>query len=127
LTEYDRSSILRSPTSKSAVPPREIYSDQVLKQKTGDMAVGQVSFHSDKKVKRGASNVLAEAPDASAGADNVGYLAHVTTRDNSIVNRLNKTKLEKEVDHEAERQERLREEGRRKTAEAADRVSSGNP
>ncbi len=91
------------------------------------MAVGQVSFHSDKKVKRGASNVLAEAPDASAGADNVGYPAHVTTRDNAIVNRLNKTKLEKEVDHEAERQERLREEGRRKTAEAADRVSSGNP
>jgi len=65
------------------------------------MAVGQVSFHSDKKVKR----------------------VHVATRDNAIVNRLNKTKVEKEVDHEAERQERLKDEGRRKKVEAIERVS----
>lgn len=39
-----------------------------------------------------------------------------------IVNRLNKTKIEKEVDHESERQERLRIEGRKKKAEAVDRV-----
>lgn len=45
------------------------------------------------------------------------------TRDNAIVNRLNKTKIEKEVDHEAERQERLRAEGRKKKAEAISRVS----
>jgi len=70
-------------------------------QKTGDMAVGQVSFHSDKKVKR----------------------VHVATRENAIVNRINKTKVEKEVDHEAERQSRLKDEGRRKKVEATERVS----
>jgi hypothetical protein len=65
------------------------------------MAVGQVSFHSDKKVKR----------------------VHVATRENAIVNRINKTKVEKEVDHESERQLRLKDEGRRKKAEAIERVS----
>ncbi|ODN98405.1 cytoplasmic protein [Cryptococcus wingfieldii CBS 7118] len=69
-------------------------------KKHGDMPVGQVSFHSDKKVKR----------------------AHVPTRDNAIVNRLNKTKVEKEVDHEAEHQERLRLEGRKKKANAIERT-----
>ncbi|WVR05160.1 hypothetical protein IAU60_002172 [Kwoniella sp. DSM 27419] len=69
-------------------------------KKTGDMAVGMVSFHSDKQVKR----------------------VHVSTRDNAIVNRLNKTKVEKEVDHEAERQDRLREEGRKKKADAIERA-----
>ncbi|EIW69393.1 hypothetical protein TREMEDRAFT_30796 [Tremella mesenterica DSM 1558] len=68
-------------------------------KKTGDMAVGQVSFHSDHKVKR----------------------VHVPTRDNAIINRLNKTKVEKEVDHEGERQDRLREEGRKKKAELIER------
>lgn len=48
---------------------------------------------------------------------------HVSTRDNAIVNRLNKTKVEKEVDHEAERQERLKAEGRKKKAAAEERVS----
>ncbi|KAI9637834.1 uncharacterized protein MKK02DRAFT_35925 [Dioszegia hungarica] len=68
-------------------------------KKTGDMATGQVSFHSDKKVKR----------------------VHVSTRDNAIVNRLNKTKVEKEVHHEAERQDRLKAEGRKKKAAAEER------
>lgn len=44
-------------------------------------------------------------------------------RDNVIVNRLNKTKVEKEVDHEEVRQERLREAGRQKKAEAIENVS----
>lgn len=48
--------------------------------------------------------------------------AHVPARDNAIVNRLNKTKVEKEVDHEGDRQARLKEEGRRKKAEALERV-----
>ncbi|KAI0265681.1 hypothetical protein BC834DRAFT_173820 [Gloeopeniophorella convolvens] len=48
-------------------------------QKTGDMAVGQVSFHNDKRVKR----------------------VHIAKRENVIVNRLNKTKVERTVDHEA--------------------------
>ena len=69
-------------------------------QKTGDMAVGQVSFHSDKKVKR----------------------VHVATRENAIVNRLTKTKVETEVDHESERQIRLKDEGRRKKVVATERV-----
>lgn len=53
----------------------------------------------------------------------INRAAHVSTRDNAIVNRLNKTKIEKEIDHEAERQERLRFEGRKKKAEAIERVS----
>ncbi|TEB39967.1 cytoplasmic protein [Coprinellus micaceus] len=68
-------------------------------KKTGDMAVGQVSFYNDKKVKR----------------------VHVPTRQNSIVNRLNKTKIEKEVDHEEERVERLKKEGAVKRAVANER------
>ena len=52
---------------------------------------------------------------------------HVSTRDNAIVNRLNKTKVEKEVDHESERQERLKEVGRWKKAEAIERASSPQP
>jgi hypothetical protein len=38
------------------------------------------------------------------------------------VNRLNKTKIEKEVDHESDRQERLRVEGRKKKVEVLERV-----
>lgn len=40
-----------------------------------------------------------------------------------IVNRLNKTKKEVEVDHESERQARLRVEGARKKAEVLEQVS----
>ncbi|GAC73704.1 predicted coiled-coil protein [Moesziomyces antarcticus T-34] len=65
-------------------------------KKTGDMAVGAVTFFNDRKVKR----------------------FHIKEKDNSIVNRLNKTKKEVQVDHEAERQERLRDEGRVKKAKA---------
>lgn len=58
--------------------------------------MGTVVFHNDRKVKR----------------------FHVPDRENAIVNRLNKTRVDKEVDHEAERQERLREESRKKKAHA---------
>ncbi|KAF5360575.1 hypothetical protein D9756_004932 [Leucocoprinus leucothites] len=68
-------------------------------KKTGDMAVGQVSFHSDKKVKR----------------------VHVEKRENVIVNRLNKTKVEREVDHEQERVDRLKKENMIKRAAAAEK------
>ncbi|KAI0698143.1 cytoplasmic protein [Cytidiella melzeri] len=57
-------------------------------KKTGDMAVGQVSFHNDRKVKR----------------------IYIEKRENAIVNRLNKTKVEREVDHEQERVERIKKE-----------------
>nr|GAT51004.1 predicted protein [Mycena chlorophos] len=66
-----------------------IYTPADNLKKTGDMAVGQVSFHNDKRVKR----------------------VHVPKRENPIVNRLNKTKVERVVDHEAERIERMRKEG----------------
>jgi len=60
------------------------------------MAVGQVSFHSDKRVKK----------------------VHVETRQNPIVNRLNKTKIEKQVDHEQERIDRIKAENTVKRAAA---------
>ncbi|KAG9308855.1 cytoplasmic protein [Chiua virens] len=68
-------------------------------KKQGDMAVGQVSFHSDKRVKR----------------------IHVPKRENPIVNRLNKTKVEKVVDHEQERTDRVKQENAEKRAIAAQR------
>ncbi|KZV76163.1 cytoplasmic protein [Peniophora sp. CONT] len=66
-------------------------------KKTGDMATGQVSFHNDKRVKR----------------------VYVAKRENAIVNRLNKTKSVRDVDHEAERQERIKAENQVKRAAAA--------
>jgi len=57
-------------------------------KKTGDMATGQVAFHKDSRVKK----------------------IHIATRDNAIINRLNKTKVVREVDHEAERIERVKRE-----------------
>lgn len=61
-------------------------------QKTGDMAVGAVTFFNDRQVKR----------------------FYVKERQNAIVNRLNKTREERQVDYEAERQERERALGRKK-------------
>ena len=61
-------------------------------KKTGDRAVGAVCFHNDRQVKR----------------------FYVKERKNEIVNRLNKTKEDRLVDYEAERQERERAIGRKK-------------
>ncbi|KAF8488203.1 cytoplasmic protein [Russula emetica] len=74
-----------------------IYTPADNLKKTGDMAVGQVSFHNDKRVKR----------------------IHIAKRENAIVNRLNKTKVERVVDHEAERIERVKRENAVKRAAAA--------
>ncbi|KAI5987411.1 cytoplasmic protein [Pisolithus marmoratus] len=76
-----------------------IYTPADNLKKQGDMAVGQVAFHNDKRVKR----------------------THVPTRENPIVNRLNKTKIEKQVDHEQERIERVKKENAEKRAQAAQR------
>ncbi|KIK76720.1 hypothetical protein PAXRUDRAFT_835250 [Paxillus rubicundulus Ve08.2h10] len=76
-----------------------IYTPADNLKKQGDMAVGQVSFHSDKGVKR----------------------IHVGKRENPIVNRLNKTKVEKQVDHEQEKIDRIKEENAQKRAVAAQR------
>nr|CDI51399.1 conserved hypothetical protein [Melanopsichium pennsylvanicum 4] len=73
-----------------------IYTPWANVKKTGDLAVGAVTFFNDRKVKR----------------------FHIKEKDSSVVNRLNKTKKEVQVDHEAERQERLRQEGRLKKAKA---------
>ncbi|KAL4402342.1 hypothetical protein ACI68E_000104 [Malassezia pachydermatis] len=69
-----------------------IYTPHANIKKTGDMAIGTVTFHNDRVVKR----------------------FHVKERKNEIVNRLNKTKVVRDVDHEAERQERERQLGRKK-------------
>ncbi|KAG2069032.1 cytoplasmic protein [Suillus decipiens] len=74
-----------------------IYTPGSNLKKSGDMAVGQVSFHNDKQVKR----------------------VHVQKRENLIVNRLNKTKVEKDVDHEQERVDRIKKENAEKRAIAA--------
>jgi hypothetical protein len=50
--------------------------------------------------------------------------AHVPKRENVIVNRLNKTKDERVVDHEAERIERVKGENAAKCAAAAAKVQS---
>lgn len=68
-------------------------------KKDGSMDVGQVSFHSDKKVKR----------------------THVAERSNVIINRLNKTKKVVEVDHIAEQVEREKEQARLRRLEATER------
>ena len=47
---------------------------------------------------------------------------HVAKRENPIVNRLNKTKVEREVDHEAEKVERLKKESAARRAAAAAKV-----
>jgi len=73
-----------------------------------------------QRQKSQARSVLFNDPPECAR--NANQTVHVQTRDNAIVNRLNKTKIEKEVDHESDRQERLRLEGRKKKAEVLERV-----
>jgi hypothetical protein len=46
-------------------------------------------------------------------------VVHVETRQNPIVNRLNKTKIEKQVDHEQERIDRIKAENAVKRTAAA--------
>ena len=77
-----------------------IYTPWSNLKKDGSMAVGQVSFHDPRKVKR----------------------VIVATRENAIINRLNKTKVEKQVDHENERIERIKKENAVKRTAAAAKV-----
>ncbi|KAF7312526.1 NFACT-R-1 domain-containing protein [Mycena indigotica] len=88
-----------------------IYTPADNLKKTGDMAVGQVSFHNDKRVKRG---MFTLAQTAILPTRTV----HVATRENPIVNRLNKTKVERVVDHEQDRVDRLKREGAARRAAA---------
>ncbi|KAL3954563.1 hypothetical protein ACCO45_010126 [Purpureocillium lilacinum] len=76
-----------------------IYTPWSNLKKDGSMDVGQVSFKDQRKVKR----VL------------------VSQRENPIVNRLNKTKVEKKPDLKQERDDRLKELRRRDQAEMLQR------
>ncbi|EPQ26295.1 uncharacterized protein PFL1_06230 [Pseudozyma flocculosa PF-1] len=81
-----------------------IYTPWSNVKKTGDMATGSVVFHNDRKVRR----------------------FHVKERDTTILNRLAKTKVERDVDHEAERQQRLKDEGREKKKKAIEEKAAAN-
>ncbi|KAF8627469.1 hypothetical protein AX17_006281 [Amanita inopinata Kibby_2008] len=76
-----------------------IYTPADNLKKSGDMEIGQVAFHNDKMVKR----------------------VHIIKRENAIVNRLNKTKIEREVNHEQERVDRIKKETAKKRAAAAEK------
>lgn len=52
---------------------------------------------------------------------------HVAERVNAIVNRLNKTKVVREVDHEQERVDRIKAESAKRKAEALEKVRQGSP
>ncbi|KAF3011492.1 hypothetical protein E8E14_007259 [Neopestalotiopsis sp. 37M] len=71
-----------------------IYTPWSNLKKDGSMAVGQVSFKDPRKVKR----VL------------------VPTRENAIINRLNKTKVEKQPDFAQEREDMLKQRRRKDMA-----------
>ncbi|EOR03931.1 Coiled-coil domain-containing protein 25 [Wallemia ichthyophaga EXF-994] len=73
-----------------------IYTPWSNLKKTGDMEDGAVAFHNDRLVKR----------------------VHVPTRENAIVNRINKSKTEREVDFIAEKIERERKLGQMKKKDA---------
>ncbi|KAK3056129.1 hypothetical protein LTR09_002635 [Extremus antarcticus] len=68
-------------------------------KKTGDMATGQVGFHQQKLVKK----------------------IRVEKRENAIVNRLNKTKVEKNPDFRMERADRDAEERKRERMSAQEK------
>lgn len=78
-----------------------IYTPWSNLKKDGSMAVGQVGFKDNKKVKR----------------------IHVVERENPIVNRLNKTKVEKFPDLRQEREDRQRELRKKDRATQQERVS----
>lgn len=77
-----------------------IYTPWSNLRKDGSMAVGQVSFHDDRKVKK----VL------------------VKQRENPIINRLNKSKVEKHPDLKQEKDDRLRELRKKDTSAQQARV-----
>lgn len=52
---------------------------------------------------------------------------YIPKRENAIVNRLNKTKVERVVDHEAEQIERIKQENAVKRAAAAAKVRPPRP
>jgi len=51
-----------------------------------------------------------------------GFQVYIQKRENVIVNRLNKTKVERQVDHEQERQDRVKRENEIKRVAAVAQV-----
>lgn len=98
----NRRQFVLPPCSRSVEPGADLTDHPSYSSSNTSVQTGAVSFHSDKLVKR----------------------VYIPARDNAIVNRLVKTKVVKEVDHEADRIERLRNEGKSKKAIANDLVSS---
>jgi len=72
-----------------------VYTPWANLRKDGSMTVGQVSFHDQRNVRR----------------------VHVAQRENVIVNRLNKTKVERMPDLAAEKEERMKVDRRRERME----------
>lgn len=77
-----------------------IYTPWSNLKKSGSMATGQVGFKDNKMVKR----------------------VYVEKRENAIVNRLNKTKVEKHPDLRAERAERDHEERKKERIKGQEKV-----
>jgi len=100
------------------------------------MAVGQVSFHNDKMVSNPLSFIFLADPQSlgqtrsyvcycgSSPLTQLPPLVHVATRENPIVNRLNKTKEEKAVDHEQEKVDRIKKENAQKRSAAQAKVTT---
>ncbi|GJJ15437.1 hypothetical protein Clacol_009715 [Clathrus columnatus] len=87
-----------------------VYTPASNLKKTGDMATGQVSFHDHNKV--------GICPAVTSSVLILSLKNRLKERENVIVNRLNKTKVEKEVDHEQERVDRLKAEAATRRTEA---------
>ena len=104
-------------------------------QKTGDMEDGAVAFHNDRLVGDYAFGLVVAnySPKVRRGwlvdTHSICYTlltthaVHVPTRENAIVNPLNKSKTEREVDFIAEKIDKQRELGQVKKKEAIARVS----
>lgn len=97
-----------------------IYTPWANLKKTGAMAVGEVSFHDSREVRR--ELVDLSTRNLSTVVSQVKRIL-VPKRENAIVNRLVKTKASKVVDHEAERAQRITKEAQARRAAALAKVS----
>ena len=88
-----------------------IYTPWSNLKKDGSMAVGQVGFKNNKLVRDEALSVLLHSLLFQISDTETPQVKriHVVARENPIVNRLNKTKVEKFPDLREEKEARLRE------------------
>jgi len=86
------------------------------------MADGQVGFKDDRLVFLSQTSLRPPPPDCDLTSLPQVRKVHVTQRENAIVNRLNKTKVEKHPDLKQEREDRLRELRKREQATQQERV-----